>query len=76
MPADIDLLQRSLRGCGKVQEATPLVASLHEADGPALSIDIRRCRFFAYTEENAYDLPIFSPVDEVRPAREGHLADP
>jgi len=59
----------------KSKKPPPLVASLHEGDGPAPSIDIKRCRFAAYTQEDAYGLPIFSPVDEIRPAREGRLAD-
>ena len=61
-----------------VETAKPpqLVAELHEPrHGSALEIDVARCRASAYLHANQHPLCIFSPLDEIIPAREGELAD-
>ncbi len=50
-------------------------ANLHRKEGKAISVDIRRSRFNAFTEVDAYDIPIFSPVDSPVPTVGGELGD-
>ena len=60
------------------QSAKPpqLVANLHEKEGGgAISVDVRRCRFNAFVEADAYDVPIFSPLDAPVPTVPGELGD-
>ena len=44
-----------------------LVADLNATELGAISVDVRRCRYNALVEQDAYDLPVFSPCDDVRP---------
>ena len=44
-----------------------LVANLRKKEGEAISVDIRRSRPSAFIEMDAYDIPIFSPVDSPVP---------
>ncbi len=34
----------------------------------AISVDVRRCRYNAFVQQDAWDLPVFSPVDEIKEA--------
>ena len=52
-----------------------LAANLHPRIGKAISVDIRRSRPSAFTEVDAYEIPIFSPVDSPVPTVEGELGD-
>ena len=56
-------------------KAPPLVANLHPRKGKAISVDIRRSRPSAFTEVDAYEIPIFSPVDSPVPTVKGELGD-
>ena len=51
-----------------------VVADLHVRNGPASSVDIKRCRFNGFVQ-NSYDLPVYAPTDEVRPCTPGQLGD-
>ena len=50
------------------------VADLHVRNGPACSVDIKRCRYNGLVQNTA-DLPIYSPTDEIEPCTPGHLGD-
>ena len=50
------------------------VADLHVRNGPACSVDIRRCRYNGIVH-NTVDLPVYSPTDEIEPCAPGHLGD-
>ena len=52
-----------------------LVADVHERDDDAISIDVIRCRYNAFVEQDAYDLPIFCPADDVIPTTSPELGD-
>ena len=44
-----------------------LVADLNATELGAISVDVRRCRYNALVEQDAYDLPVFSPCDDIHP---------
>ena len=52
-----------------------LVANLHKREDAAVSIDVIRCRYNAFVEQDAWDLPIFAPTDEMKPTVPGELGD-
>ena len=56
-----------------------VVANLHQrvedSHSPLYHVDIRSCRLHAITEANPDPIPIFSPIDEVRPMTAYHLGD-
>jgi hypothetical protein len=52
-----------------------LVANLHKKAGKAISVDIRRSRYNAFVEADAFDIPIFSPTDTPVPTIPGELGD-
>ena len=53
-----------------------VVADLHGAtDGPIWHCDVRSCRLHALTECNNQPIPVFSPLDEITPVEDYHLAD-
>ena len=41
----------------------------------AISVDVRRCRYNAFVHQDGWDLPVFSPVDEIKAATPGAIAD-
>ena len=43
------------------------VADLRQLDLGAISVDVRRCRYNAFVEQDAYDLTVFSLCDDIRP---------
>ena len=43
------------------------VADLNATELGAISVDVRRCRYNALVEQDAYDLPVFSPCDDIHP---------
>ena len=51
-----------------VESAKPpqAVAHLRQLDWGAISVDVWRCRYSAFVEQDAYELPVFSPCDDVR----------
>ncbi len=59
----------------KAPNPPQLVANLHEKERGAISVDVRRCRYNAFVEADAYDIPIFSQVDAPVPTVPGELGD-
>ena len=53
-----------------VKSAKPpqCVANMTKAARTAISVDVRRCRYNAFVKQDAWPLPIYSPVDQVEPA--------
>ena len=51
-----------------------VVADMHVRNGPASSVDIKRCRFNGFVQ-NPYELPVFAPTDEIQPCTQGELGD-
>ena len=58
------------------QKPPQLVADLNAPKaGECINVDVFRCRYSSFVEGNEHELPIFSPIDEILPAREGELGD-
>ena len=56
---------------------TQVVSNLHESmeDLQCLEIDERSCKLNCVIEGNAHDVPVFSPLDEIKKPVEGVIAD-
>ena len=69
--------QETWEGFVKSRKPRQIVCNLHEqaGSGQVVNVDVRACRLSAIVEANCHPVPIFSPVDEFRPATEGTLAD-
>ena len=64
-------------GFVEARKPKQVVCNLHaaESDLPCLEVDVKSCRLNGIVEGNVADIPVFSPLDEFKPPKEGVVAD-
>ena len=69
--------QETWQGFVESRRPTQVVCNLTEAQEnlKCYEIDVRSCRLNGIIEANVEDIPIYSPLDEIKKAKEGVLCD-